>query len=95
MQKWLDNDDILLYLTHNKEKAVDAKRFGRTLKSKINKWMITSDGRYCDRYLVNLADEYNKSYHRCIGKKPIYTDYSPLTEGIKMNLKPPNMWESK
>ena len=37
LQKWLDNDDILLYLTHNKEKAVGAKRFGRTLKSKINK----------------------------------------------------------
>ena len=53
--------------------------------------MTTSDGRYCDRYLVKLADEYNKSYHRCISKKPIYTDYSALTEGIKMNLKPPNM----
>ena len=53
--------------------------------------MTTSDGRYCDRYLVKLADEYNKSYHCCIGKKPIYTDCSPLTEGIKMNLKPPNV----
>ena len=68
MQKWLDNDDILLYLTHNKEKTVDAKRFERTLKSKINKWMTTSDGRYCDRYWVKLADEYNKSYRLVLVK---------------------------
>ena len=37
MQEWLDDDDILMYLTYNEGKSVTAKRFIRTLKSKIYK----------------------------------------------------------
>ena len=37
MQKWLDNNDTLMYLTHNEGKSVVAERFMKTLKAKIYK----------------------------------------------------------
>ena len=37
MQKWLDDNDILMYSTHNEDKSIVAKRFIRTLKVKIYK----------------------------------------------------------
>ena len=37
MQKWLDDNDILMYSTHNEGKSVVAERFTRTLTS-IKKW---------------------------------------------------------
>ena len=37
MQKWLDNNDILMYSTYNESKSVIAERFIRTLKGKIYK----------------------------------------------------------
>ena len=37
MQKWLDEKDILMYLTYNEGNSVAAERFIRTLKGKINK----------------------------------------------------------
>ena len=37
MQKWLDDNDILMQSTHNEGKLVVAERFIRTLKGKIYK----------------------------------------------------------
>ena len=37
MQKWLDDNDILRYSTHNKGRSVVAERFIKTLKGKIYK----------------------------------------------------------
>ena len=37
MQEWLDDNDILTYLTHNKGKSVIAKRFIRTLRGNVYK----------------------------------------------------------
>ena len=37
LQEWLDNNDILMYSTHNKGKSVIAKGFIKTLKAKIYK----------------------------------------------------------
>ena len=37
MQKWLDNNDILMYSTHNGGKSVVAEKCIRILKSKIYK----------------------------------------------------------
>ena len=34
-QKWLDDNDILMYSTHNEGKSVVAERFVRTLISKV------------------------------------------------------------
>ena len=39
MQKWYDDNDNLMYSTHNESKSVVAERFIRTLKGKIcKKW---------------------------------------------------------
>ena len=37
MQKWLDDDDTLMYSTHSEGKSVVAERFIRTLKGKTCK----------------------------------------------------------
>ena len=37
MQKWLDNNDTLMYSKHNKGKSVITERFIKTLKAKIYK----------------------------------------------------------
>ena len=37
MQEWLDNNDILMYSTHNEGTSVIAERFIKTLKAKIYK----------------------------------------------------------
>ena len=35
MQEWLNNNDILMYPTHNEGKSVIAERFIKTIKAKI------------------------------------------------------------
>ena len=37
MQKWLDDNDILIYSTHIEGKSVVAERFIKSLKEKIYK----------------------------------------------------------
>ena len=37
MQEWLDNNNILMYSTHNEGKSVISERFMKTLKDKIFK----------------------------------------------------------
>ena len=39
MKSWLEINDIEMYLTHNEGRSVIAKRFIRTLKNKIYKYM--------------------------------------------------------
>ena len=45
MQKWLDDNDILIYSTHNEGKSVVADWFKKTLKSKIYKTITTNDSK--------------------------------------------------
>ena len=42
MKSWLEKNDIEMYSTHNEEKSVVAKRFIRTLKNKIYKYMTST-----------------------------------------------------
>ena len=37
MQEWLDNNNILMYSTHNEDKSVVAEMFIKTLKCKVYK----------------------------------------------------------
>ena len=63
-QKWLQDNDIVMYSTHNEGKSVVAERFIRTLKNKIYKYMTSiSKNVYIDKF--------NNTYHRTIGMKPI------------------------
>ena len=60
-----------MYSIHNEGKSVIAKRFIRTLNTKIYKYMTSvSKNVYIDK-LDDIVDEYNNTYHRTIKMKPI------------------------
>ena len=70
-KKWLKNDDIEMYSTHNEGKSVAAKRFIRTLKTKICKYMTSVwKNVYIDK-LDDLLDEHDNTYHITIKMKPV------------------------
>ena len=62
MQEWLDNNDILIYSTHNEGKSVIAERFIKTLKYKIYKRMTVNDSKSFFPYFNKLVDQYNNTY---------------------------------
>ena len=45
MQEWLDNNDVLMYSTHNEGKSMIAKSYIKTLKAKIYKKMTANDSK--------------------------------------------------
>ena len=70
-KKWLRDNDIVMYSTHNEGNSVVAERFIGTLKSKIYKYMTSiSKNVYIDK-LDDIVDEYNNTYHTTIKMKPI------------------------
>ena len=70
-KKWLQDNDIVMYSTHNEGKSVVAERFIRTLKSKIYKYMTSiSKNVYIDK-LDDIVNEYHNAYHTAIKMKPI------------------------
>ena len=54
MQEWLDNNDILMYSTHNEGKSVIAERFIKTLKAKIYKKITANDRKINLSYLPKI-----------------------------------------
>ena len=71
VEKWLRNNDIVMYSTNNEIKYVVAERFIRMLKSKIYKYMTSiSKNVYIDK-LDDIVNEYNNTYHTTIKMKPI------------------------
>ena len=70
-KKWLKDNDIEMYLIHNEGKSVVAKRFIRTLKTKIYKYMTSiSKNVYIDKP-DDIVNEYNNTYHRTMKMKPV------------------------
>ena len=63
MQKWLGNNNILMYSKYNEGKSVIAERFTKTLKTKICKKMTANDSKSYLNYLDKLVDQYNNNYH--------------------------------
>ena len=60
-----------MYSIHNEGKYVVAKRFIRTLNTKIYKYMTSvSKNVYIDKS-DNIANEYNNRYHRTVKMKPV------------------------
>ena len=70
VKKWLKDNDIEMYSTHNKEKSIVAERFIRTLKTKIYKYM-TSISKNVNINKLDIVNEYNNTYHRTIKMKPV------------------------
>ena len=56
MQECLDNNDILIYSTHNEGKLVITERFIKTLKVKIYKNLTDSNSKSYLSYLNKLID---------------------------------------
>ena len=53
MQNWLDDNNVLMYSTHNKAMSVVPERFIRTLKGKIYRLMTANDSKSYLDYLQN------------------------------------------
>ena len=65
------DNDIEMYSTNNEGKSVITKRFIKTLKNIIYKYMTTiSKNVYIDK-LDDIVKEYNNTYHKTIKMKPI------------------------
>ena len=89
-KKWLRDNDIVMYSTHNEGKSVVSERFIRTLKSKIYKYMTSiSKNVYIDK-LDDIVDEYNNTYHTKIKMKPIdVKDNTYINTSKEINNKDP------
>ena len=86
----LQDNDIVMYSTHNEAKSVVGERFIKTLKNKIHKYMTSvSKTVYIDK-LDDIVNEYNNTYHRTIKMKPIdVKDNTYINIGNKVNDKNP------
>ena len=70
-KKWLKDNHIEMYSIHNEKNYVVTKRFIRTLKAKMYKYMTSiSKNVYIDK-LDDIVNEYNNTYHRTIKMKPV------------------------
>ena len=74
-----------MYSAFNKGKYVVAKRFMRTLKSKIYKHMTSVSKNECIDKLEDIVNEYNNTYERKIKMRPIEvinnTNFDSIKEG--------------
>ena len=89
-KKWLQDNDIAMYSTHNGGKSVVAERFIRMLKFKIYKYMTSiSKNVYIDK-LDDIVNEYNNTYHKTIKMKPIdVKDITHINTDKEVNDKDP------
>ena len=63
-KKWLKDNDMEMYSTHNEGKSVVAERFVRTLKAKIYKYTTAiSKNVYIDK-LDDIVKESSNTYHK-------------------------------
>ena len=89
-KKWLRDNDIVMYSTHNEGKSVVAERFIRTLKSKIYKYMTSISKNVYINKLDDIVNEYNNTYHITIKMKPIdVKDNTYINNSKKNNYKDP------
>ena len=69
--KWLSDNDIIMYSTYNEGKSVVAERFIRTLKSKLYKHMTAIGKNVYYDVLDDAVNKYNNTKHITIKMKPI------------------------
>ena len=70
-KKWLKDNNIEMYSTHNVGKSVVAERFIKTLKNKIYKHKTAISKNVYFNVLNDIVDKYNNTYHRTTKMKPI------------------------
>ena len=65
-KKWLKDNNIEMYSTHNEGESGLAERFIRTLKNKIYKHMTSVSRNVYNDKLDDTVKDYNYTYHRTI-----------------------------
>ena len=70
-EKWLSDNDIIMYSTYNESKSVVAERFIRTLKNKLYKHMTATGKKVYYDVLDDVVNKYNNTKHSTIKMKPI------------------------
>ena len=68
-KKWLKDNEIEMYSTHNEGKSVVAERFIKTLKNKIYKHMKNVGKNVYFDVLDDIVGKYNNTYHSSIKMK--------------------------
>ena len=91
-KKWLQDNNIEMYSTHNAGKSAVAERFIRALKNKIYKYMTSvAKNVYIDQ-LDDIVDECNNTYHRTIKmKRTDVKDNTYVNIGKEVMIKIPNL----
>ena len=70
-KKWIKDNAIEMYSTHNEGKSVVAQRFIKTLKNKSFKYMTSiSKNVYIDK-INDTVKKHNNKYHTSIKMKPV------------------------
>ena len=70
-EKWLSDNDIIMYSTYNEGKSVAAERFIRTLKNKLYKHMAATGKNVYYDVLGDIVNKHNNTKHSTIKIKPI------------------------
>ena len=85
MKSFFQNSDTKTYSTHNEEKSMIAKRFTRTLKNRISKYMTSkSKNMYIDK-LDDIANKYNNTCHSTVKMKSVDKKLSTYIDSSKEN----------
>ena len=85
IRKWLKDKNIKMYSIHNEEISVIAKRFIRTLKTKIYKYMPSISRNVYINKLDDIVTEYNNTYHRKIEMKPVDVKSDTYIESMELH----------
>ena len=89
VKSWLQDNNIGTYSIHNEGKSVLTKRFVRTFKTKIYKYMTSNA--YIKK-LDEIANKYKNTYYRTIKMKPVdIKDNTYIDFGKESNNKDPKI----
>ena len=89
-KKWLKDNSIEMYWTHNEGKSVVAERLVRTIKNKIYKDMTSISKNVYIEKLDDIVHKYNNTKHRTIKMKPIdVKDNTYIDFGKEVNYNDP------
>ena len=79
-KKWLKDNDISMYSTHNEGKSVVTERFIKTLKNKIYKYLASISKNVYFNVLDDIVDKYNNAYNKTIKMKLIDVNEDSFAE---------------
>ena len=92
MKSWLQDNNIGTYSIHNEGKSVLTKRFVRTFKTKIYKYMTSISKNAYIKKLDEIANKYKNTYYRTIKMKPVdIKDNTYIDFGKESNNKDPKI----